>query len=140
MNKKTQKYDDYISYLGKNKKGFLIVVNQKNDEIIEENNLTLLKNILKAGLLSLDDVMVVSTEQDGFSFLEICKQARPIYILAFGVDAKKLGVPHEFELYKPTKIKAITWIISHNFVALHSDKTKKLGLWTALKELECYVS
>ena len=129
-----------FSYFGKNRKNFLILIKETNQEKLAEADNKLLTGILAAGQLSLGDVAIVNMAKTEATFLDIYKKLKPISVVSFGVDTKEMGVPHEFELYKPTKIKAITWIISHNFVALHSDKTKKLGLWTALKELECYVS
>ncbi len=129
-----------FSYFGKNRKNFLILIKETEQENLKETDSKLLTGILAAGQLSLNDVAIVNMAKTKATFLDMYKKLKPTSVVSFGVDTKNLGVPHEFELYKPTKIKAITWIISHNFVALHSDKTKKLGLWTALKELECYVS
>ena len=132
--------DTDFSYFGKNRKHFLILIKETEQENLNDADSKLLTGILAAGQLSLNDVAIVNMAKTKASFLDMYKKLKPTSVVSFGVDMKNLGVPHEFELYKPTKIKAITWIISHNFVALHSDKTKKLGLWTALKELECYVS
>ncbi|AFM02563.1 hypothetical protein Fleli_0052 [Bernardetia litoralis DSM 6794] len=132
--------DADFSYFGKNRKNFLILTRETEQENIKEADNKLLTSILAAGQLSLNDVAIVNMSKTKATFLDLYKKLKPTSVVSFGVDTKKLGVPHEFETYKPIKIKAITWIISHNFVALHSDKTKKLGLWTALKELECYVS
>ncbi len=134
------KSDTDFSYFGKNRKNFLILIKETEQENLKDADNKLLTGILAAGQLSLNDVAIVNMAKTNASFLDMYKKLKPTSVVSFGVDTKNLGVPHEFELYKPTKIKAITWIISHNFVALHSDKTKKLGLWTALKELECYVS
>ncbi|WP_338763422.1 hypothetical protein WAF17_19580 [Bernardetia sp. ABR2-2B] len=132
--------DTGFSFFGKNRKNFLILIKETEQENLKEVDSKLLTGILAAGQLSLNDVAIVNMSKTKATFLDIYKKLKPNSVVSFGVDTKNLGVPHEFELYKPTKIKAITWVISHNFVALHSDKTKKLGLWTALKELECYVS
>jgi hypothetical protein len=129
-----------FSYFGKNRKNFLILIRETEQENLKDADSKLLTGILAAGQLSLNDVAIVNMAKTKASFLDMYKKLKPTSVVSFGVDTKNLGVPHEFETYKPTKIKNITWIISHNFVALHSDKTKKLGLWTALKELECYVS
>jgi len=129
-----------FSYFGKNRKNFLILIKETEQENLKDADSKLLTGILAAGQLSLNDVAIVNMSKTKATFLDMYKKLKPTSVVSFGVDTKNVGVPHEFELYKPTKIKAITWIISHNFVALHSDKTKKLGLWTALKELECYVS
>lgn len=129
-----------FSYFGKNRKNFLILIKETEQENLKEADKKLLTGILAAGQLSLGDVAIVNIAKTKANFLEIYKKLKPTSVVSFGVDTKNLGVPHEFELYKPTKIKAITWIISHNFVALHTDKSKKLGLWTALKELECYAN
>ncbi|WP_338792531.1 hypothetical protein [Bernardetia sp. MNP-M8] len=129
-----------FSYFGKNRKNFLILIKETEQENLKETDSKLLTGILAAGQLSLNDVAIVNMAKTKATFLDMYKKLKPTSVVSFGVDTKNLGVPHEFELYKPTKIKAITWVVSHNFVALHSDKTKKLGLWTALKELECYVS
>lgn len=135
-----KKLDTDFSFFGKNRKNFLILIKETEQDKLKEADNKLLTGILAAGQLSLNDVAIVNMAKTKANFLDMYKKLKPTSVVSFGVDTKKLGVPHEFELYKPTKIKAITWIISHNFVALHSDKTKKLGLWTALKELECYVS
>lgn len=141
VSKSTQENTDIdFSYFGKNRKNFLILIKETDQENLKEADSKLLTGILAAGQLSLNDVAIVNMAKTKATFLDMYKKLKPTSVVSFGVDTKNLGVPHEFELYKPTKIKAITWIISHNFVALHSDKIKKLGLWAALKELECYVS
>ncbi|WP_338812574.1 hypothetical protein V9L05_14435 [Bernardetia sp. Wsw4-3y2] len=141
ISKSNQENSDIdFSYFGKNRKNFLILIKETEQENLKETDSKLLTGILAAGQLSLNDVAIVNMAKTKATFLDMYKKLKPTSVVSFGVDTKNLGVPHEFELYKPTKIKAITWIIAHNFVALHSDKTKKLGLWTALKELECYVS
>jgi hypothetical protein len=132
--------DTDFSYFGKNRKNFLILIKETEQENLKEADSKLLTGILAAGQLSLNDVAIVNMAKTKATFLDMYKKLKPTSVVSFGVDTKKIGVPHEFELYKPTKIKAITWVVSHNFVALHSDKTKKLGLWTALKELECYIN
>lgn len=132
--------DTDFSYFGKNRKNFLILIKETEQENLKDADSKLLTGILAAGQLSLNDVAIVNVSKTKATFLDIYKKLKPTSVVSFGVDVKNLGVPHEFELYKPTKIKAITWVISHNFVALHSDKTKKLGLWTALKELDCYTN
>lgn len=132
--------DTDFSYFGKNRKNFLILIRETEQENLKESDNKLLTGILAAGQLSLNDVAIVNMSKTKATFLDMYKKLKPTSVVSFGVDTKTLGVPHDFETYKPTKIKAITWIISHNFVALHSDKTKKLGLWTALKELECYIN
>jgi len=134
------KSDTDFSYFGKNRKNFLILIKETEQENLKEADSKLLTGILAAGQLSLNDVAIINIAKTKATFLDMYKKLKPTSVVSFGVDVKNLGVPHEFELYKPTKIKAITWIISHNFVALHSDKTKKLGLWTALKELDFYTN
>ncbi|WP_291726924.1 hypothetical protein [Bernardetia sp.] len=135
-----EKQNNDFSYFGKNRKNFLILINETEHDKLNEVDNKLLTGILAAGQLSLGDVAIVNMAKTEANFLDIYKKLKPTSVVSFGVDTKEMGVPHDFELYKPTKIKAITWIISHNFVALHTDKTKKLGLWTALKALECYTS
>lgn len=135
-----EKLDSDFSYFGKNRKHFLILIKETEQEKLNNADNKLLTGILAAGKLSLTDVAIVNIAKTKANFLDIYKKLKPTSVVSFGVEIKDLGVPHSFELYKPTKIKTITWIISHSFVALHTDKTKKLGLWTALKELECYVS
>ncbi|WP_375562011.1 hypothetical protein ACE193_05530 [Bernardetia sp. OM2101] len=139
-NQNKEVLDTDFSYFGKNRKNFLILIKETEQENLKDADNKLLTGILAAGQLSLNDVAIVNMAKTKANFLDMYKKLKPTSVVSFGVDTKNLGVPHEFETYKPTKIKAITWIVSHNFVALHSDKTKKLGLWTALKELECYVS
>ena len=135
-----EKQNNDFSYFGKNRKNFLILINETEHDKLNEADNKLLTGILAAGQLSLGDVAIVNMAKAEANFLDIYKKLKPTSVVSFGVDTKEMGVPHDFELYKPTKIKAITWIISHNFVALHTDKTKKLGLWTALNALECYTS
>ncbi len=137
-NSSKENNDTDFSYFGKNRKNFLILMKETEGENLKEADSKLLTGILAAGQLSLNDVAIINIEKTKATFLDMYTKLKPTSVVSFGVDMKKLGVPHDFELYKPTKIKTITWIVSHNFVALHSDKTKKLGLWTALKELECY--
>ena len=132
--------DTDFSYFGKNRKNFLILIKETQQENLKDTDSKLLTGILAAGQLSLNDVAIVNIANTKATFLDMYKKLKPTSVVSFGVDMKDLGVPHGFELYQPIKIKTITWIVSHNFVALHSDKTKKLGLWTALKGLECYVA
>ncbi len=138
QSKKTLETD--FTYFGKNRKNFLILIKETEQENLKIADNKLLTGILAAGQLSLSDVAIVNMAKTEATFLDLYKKLKPTSVVSFGIDTKKLGVPHNFETYKPTKIKAITWIISHNFVALHSNKSKKLELWTALKQLECYIS
>ena len=82
-----------FNYLGGNKKGILILVNDNENEVSTEIGNALLKNILKAIQLKKDDFALVNmAKQSQGKFIDLITFFKPKVIIAFGVNSFDLDL------------------------------------------------
>lgn len=124
-----------FTFLGKNEKRILILVNDQENEVSTEEGRGLLRNLVKAINLTANDFALVnyanypSARIDDFDQYFDCE-----LILAFGVNAAALNLPaqslHELHSRGQTRL-----LFTHNLNVLVTDTAAKKILWASLQKL-----
>lgn len=124
-----------LKFLGENKKGILIIVNDEHAPFLTENAFSLLLNILTACKLNMGDVAVVNKVNLNESVTQIIRQLGSRTVLLFGIDANAINLPINFPHYQVQKHGNITYLTSNDFETLEADKQQKGKLWLCLKKI-----
>ncbi|MEO6538679.1 MAG: hypothetical protein ABIT07_11990 [Ferruginibacter sp.] len=123
-------------FWGNNEKKILIIVNEKNHDVVSDKEFKFLKTILSACSLSVADIalanfftspdMVYPTLMDTFS---------PQKIIFFGIEPSTLGFPLQFPYYQIQKYNDQTYLSVPSLGKIAADITQKKQLWNCLKTL-----
>lgn len=125
-----------FTFLGKNEKQVLILVNDDDNEVSSEQGRTLLRNLVKAINLTANDFALVnyaSCENAGIeAFLNFFKFK---HLLAFGVSPSHLGLPDQ-ALHQLVEQRGVGYLFTSNLHDLHNDPLTKRSLWASLQALK----
>lgn len=125
-----------FSFLGKNQKRILILVNDADNPVSTKEGTELLRNLVKAiGLTNNDFALVNYAPYDGAKFNDLQQFFKPELVLSFGVGHSQLDLSaqplHQLSLLETTKL-----IFTHNLSVLHQDHQSKKVLWSALQQIK----
>jgi len=124
-----------FNYLGKNKKGILILVHDNENEVSTEEGSALLRNIVKAINLSASDFALVNyARYPDAQFPELSSYFDCKVILSFGVSDHQLGLQSQ-PLNTLVAVSEAKGIFSSNLKNLCADQQAKKALWASLKLL-----
>lgn len=124
-----------LKYLGENKKGILILVNDEQYPFLNENAFNLLLNILSACKLSMGDVALINKMNLPATVPDIIQQLSIKTVLLFGIEAREMNLPIDFPHYQVQKHGSTTYLTSNDFETLEADKQQKGKLWLCLKKI-----
>lgn len=124
-----------LSFLGKNGKNILIIVNKANVPYLPDGELSFLTKVLTACQLSLMDVAIVNaykTEQDADAMME---QTAARFVILFNVSPETFGLPVQTQHYTVQTLENRSVVTAPDLSAIEPSKEAKGQLWMALKQL-----
>ncbi|MDB5232059.1 MAG: hypothetical protein JWN76_2864 [Chitinophagaceae bacterium] len=126
-------------FLGDNKKGIVILVNDKNAVFLSDNELQLLTQILGACKLNVGDTAIINTATTTINYAEVHKELQGKYYFLFGMDANEFGLPLRFPHFQIQQYNNSSFLISPSLSEMLEDSTdgkmKKSKLWLCLKQV-----
>lgn len=130
------KSDAGLKYLGGNKRGIILVVDNKEATFLPGALLDFLMEILTACKLSMDDVALVNIARyKDFHYNEILNNLEPENIIVFGVSLSAIGLPFTIPEFQLQVFDKITYLTAPSISQLQADKELKRRLWSCLKQI-----
>jgi hypothetical protein len=124
-----------ISFLGKNEKKIVIMVQSEDSLYLPEDELNFLMGILTACRLTMADIALVNfSKNESLIYSDLAEQLGAEKIFLFGLG-NKLQLPLEFPPYQVQKFGTQVYVSSASLAALQKDKEEKLKLWNCLKKV-----
>lgn len=127
-----------IEHLGGNKKNVIIVVKQSEAPFLLKEDFSFLTNILKACLLTLDDIAIINISKQEINFKAIRSQLKAEYLFMFDIDASFLDlpctIPFEKKAYNGCTIMSAPSLSNLN-AQTPEGKILRTKLWLSLKEI-----
>ncbi len=126
--------------LGKNLKNILIIVKEKNDEIIPAERKTILLKMLTACKLTQDDVAILNMGKKVISFEELKPAFLPEKVLMFDITTKEIGLPFIIPHYQVQHFNDCIYVCAPGIVLDNNEgdeniKAEKKKLWASLKKI-----
>lgn len=123
-----------ISYLGKNDKNILVLVNEPGAAFLTDADLNLLIGILTACKLSLADIALVNFHKNiEIGYEQLIKEFSPGTIFLFGIEPKDLQFPLHFPNFQLQQYNDQTYISAPSLRSLSENKEQKKELWACLQ-------
>lgn len=124
-----------FSYLGKNQKNILILVNDDTNKVSTENGVLLLRNIVKAIGLQGDDFALVNYSQyPDANFQQLHQFFKCKLMLAFGVSNLQLSL-EDMPLHQLFKYQETQMVFTHNLAVLDGENEVKKIFWKSLQQI-----
>lgn len=128
--------ENNIRYLGMNKKNILVIVDDKGNLFLSNNQFDFLVEILMACKLSLNDVILINIDKNPeTNYTVLIKKFIPEKIILFGVEPQRLNFPLLFPHYQLQKYNHQTYLSAPSLENLRTQKNQKVQLWNSLKKL-----
>ncbi|HUC83108.1 MAG TPA: hypothetical protein VMR70_19520 [Flavisolibacter sp.] len=125
-----------LSFLGKNGKNILIVVNKSEVAYLPDNELNFLSNVLLACQLSLADVAIVNWQNSGNQQPQhIIEQLNSAQIILFDVQPALFGLSNDIPHFSVTKADNPQVVTAPSLSEIEKNKEYKKQLWMSLKTL-----
>lgn len=125
-----------LKYLGDNKRGIILVVDNKEATYLPGVLLDFLMEILTACKLNMDDVALINiAKYKHFDYNEILNNLDPKTILVFGVSLSAIGLPFTIPEFQLQVFNKITYLSGPSISQLQADKELKRSLWLCLKQI-----
>jgi hypothetical protein len=125
-----------FSVLGNNEKNIVIIVNEKDSLYLPDQELQFLTGILTACKLSLSDVAILNIQKNSTAdYLSIHQILNPSVILMFQVNTDQISLPLTFPRYQIQQYNNQTYLCAPGLSTIEKDKSEKLKLWNALKQI-----
>jgi hypothetical protein len=125
------------SFLGKNGKNILIVVNKTDVPYLPDGELSFLTKVLTACQLSLMDVAIVNANKLQQDAGDIIEQTAARFVILFNVSPTMFDLPEQTPPYSVQKFEARSFVVAPDLSAIEPSKEAKGQLWVALKQLFC---
>lgn len=124
-----------LNYLGKYKKGFLIVANYAKEEYMAADHIAALENILKRKDYGMDDVAIFNrfTYPD-VNFEQVQTYFNPQKLLLLGKDALPANLP-QLAFNQPQKINEYAALYTFSFDEMMDNTPNKKAFWNQVKNL-----
>jgi hypothetical protein len=124
----------FVKFLGGNAAGILVLVSDRKNTFLGEEEMNLLIKMLEACKLNTGDVAIVNLATDQHSVDSIINEMRPEKIIAFGIDDTVTS-----PLYQVSSLAGIPIVSANNLSemlpATEASKVAKQKLWASLKSL-----
>jgi DNA polymerase III psi subunit len=128
--------EQQVKTLGNNHKQVLLLVNYDNCVHIPDAALEFLNGILGACKLSMNDVLLINTDQlESLPYKKIQSEFKSRTVILFGVDISVLELPMSFPFFQPQQFMQTTYLCSPPLAELENDKILKSKLWVCLKKI-----
>jgi len=124
-----------FTYLGKNQKNVLILVNDATNDVSTESGRELLRNLVKALQMTANDFALLNVSRyEQLQFNELHSFFSCRLVLAFGVLPSHLGVADQPQHMISTQ-ESVQFVFSGNLDQLSGDLEGKKKLWGSLKQI-----
>ena len=128
--------EDEIKYLGKNNRHILIIVNEKQQKFLGDDELSFLMNILSACNVTMADAALVNSyDNENVVYDKLIKTFTPSTILFIGTEPQSLGFPVQIPMYQVQAYNKQQYLSTPSLQKLSADKEEKKQLWVALKKI-----
>lgn len=128
-----------IKYLGENRKGIVIIVNQPDAVFLLDEDLTFLTNILKACDLTLRDIAIINLSNAECTHDKIKEELGAKTILLFDVEPSAIKLPFMIPVFQVQQYSGCTIMIAPPLFLLNKSdsqgKLLKTKLWLSLKTI-----
>ena len=125
-----------VSFLGKNQRQTVILVDNPQDRHLPDGQLGFLMKLLGACQLTLADVAVVNVAHDsGFNHAYFKDAVPANLIIGFGVTPTRLKLPVDFPMYQKQGFDQRSYVHAPTLTEVENDKAEKIKLWAVLKTL-----
>jgi hypothetical protein len=126
-------------FLGDNKKGIIIIVDQPNETFLADNDLTFLTNILKACQLHLSDIAIVNNAVEKMDYQTLKEELSAEVIILFDVEPSAIKLPFMIPAFQIQKYDNCTLMVAPPLHLLNNPtndgKLLKTKLWMSLKKV-----
>ncbi|RZK82124.1 MAG: hypothetical protein EOO92_02940 [Pedobacter sp.] len=124
-----------FKFLGNNKRNILILVNDKANDVSDENGRELLRKIVKSINLTAQDFALLNYAScEGANFNELISQFSSSLIFSFGVSPMQLQLENQAQ-NTIVEQKGVKMIFSGVLHQLDQDLAAKKTLWGCLQKL-----
>lgn len=124
-----------IQFLGKNKKGILLISYSEDAAFLTDSEFSFLTSILMACKLTLEDVAVVNwLHFEGMSE-RILTETNSDKVLLFHVNPVTFGLPINFPHFQIQQFDGRTYLYAPSLGEIEADLGVKKQLWNSLKRL-----
>jgi len=113
-----------VLIMGENQKGILILVDEKNDEVISEEDKNFLFKGLNALKIFVEDVAIAKMNDQN----EISESINFSVCIRFSDDLEKV-------FYQPETEEGVTRLNCHSLAKIRSEQDLKLKFWRSLQAL-----
>lgn len=125
-----------IKKLGKNKKKIVFVVNNPKNTFADDEEMTLITNLLNACDLSLDDIALINYDKNkDATNRHINESFRPKIEIVFGVSCAQLQLPFNVPYFQTYEFDNCTYLFNPPLREFLSNSTLKRNLWQCLKTI-----
>lgn len=108
---------------------FLVVI---TDQLLSVTDKDLLKNILKAVNINIEEVSIIQT----YDFEQIVKEYDPKHLISFGKSGFDLGIKSvQIDLYSPKEYEGIPVLMTDPISKIANSLDTKKALWLNLKKM-----
>ena len=127
--------ENITSFLGKNEKNTLIVIDEKETAFLNDKDLNLLVGILSACNLSLADIALINFDKNKqLTYDNMMLEFNPGFVLLFGITPDQLSFPLNFPNYQLQQYNNQTYLSAPTLKILAAEKDQKKELWTSLQK------
>ncbi len=127
--------ENITSFLGKNEKNMLIVIDEKETAFLNDSDLNLLVGILSACKLSLADIALVNFDKNKLlTYDKMMLEFNPGFVLLFGITPDQLSFPLNFPYYQLQQYNNQTYLSSPTLKILAAETDQKKELWASLQK------
>lgn len=125
-----------VSFLGKNGKQILILVNNADVPYLPDTELSFLTNVLSACQLGLMDVAIVNWNNlEDKNPDELFRQLKSQQVILFDVEPLAFDLPSNLQQYAVVKNDVHQFVAAPSLSAIENNKEAKKQLWMALKQV-----
>jgi hypothetical protein len=126
-------------FLGDNKKGISILVNDETAVYLNDESLNFLSTILGACKLNLGDVAIINLANQAVNFATLKEKLQPQYYLLFSVTANQIELPFTVPHYQVQAYGGSSFLLApslQNMLGTGQEaKLEKSKLWLSLKKM-----
>jgi len=122
-----------FDYLGENNRYFLILVDEKQQQYMNAQDLESLLKIMQAKNLELRDLAILNlAKHPGLDLPALKKFFSCTRLTLFGVAPSSIGIT-ELSSNTPTSIDGIKVLATYSFAEMNADMNKKKEFWSVMK-------
>lgn len=127
-----------ISFIGGNRKGVVIIVNQSAHKL-SNADLEFITNVMKACQFTLDDVAIINIRRQPFSYQQLTQSLGAKYLILFETAPTDIGMQFEVPYFQLQSYAGMNLITAPPLALLQAGssdaKANKTLLWNSLRRM-----